>query len=314
MAKNFDAFFIKGEDGGNIYLNLWEPEINPIGIIQIFHGMAEHGGRYQNFAYYMNEKGFVVCANDHRGHGKTAGSLDNVGYIGKDGFNKIVEDEYLIMNFLKEKYGNFPIVIFGHSFGSFVAQEFMIRYGKEVNGVILSGSSAVKELPLKFGYALAFIEKSLFGEKKRSKILDKLTFGSYNKRVKGDKLSKFEWLSTDKEEVKKYEEDPYCGGIFTAGFFYYFFRGLLNIFKPQRLMKIPKDLPLLIISGEEDPVGEYGKLVKRLYELYRGMGLKRVDIKLYPGKRHELLNEVGKEEVYKDIFAWIEEEILNYSQ
>ncbi|AEM77952.1 alpha/beta hydrolase [Thermoanaerobacter wiegelii] len=314
MASNYSNFFIKGEDGVDIYVHLWEPVEIPKGIIQIFHGMAEHGGRYGNFARYMNEKGFIVCANDHRGHGKTAGTLDDIGYIGKNGFEKIVEDEYVIMKFLKEKYENLPVVIFGHSFGSFIAQEFMIRHGKETNGVILSGSSAIKELPLRFGYALAFVEKTLFGEKKRSKILDKLTFGSYNKKIKEDNLSKFEWLSTDKEEVKKYEEDPYCGGVFTVGFFYYFFKGLLNLYKTQRLLAIPKDLPLFVISGEEDPVGEYGKLVKRLYELYKSIGLKQVNIKLYPGKRHELLNEVEREKVYEDILTWIGKRVLNYSQ
>lgn len=309
LEENYGGFFIEGKDGEKIYLHCWENVNNPKGIIQIFHGMAEHGKRYERFAKYMNSYGFVVYADDHRGHGQTAGGIENVGYIGKDGFNNIVEDEHIVGGLIREKNPELPLVILGHSFGSFVAQEYMIRYGNEINGVILSGSAAIEGFLVRLGYTLAAIERFIWGEKKRSYLLDKLTFGSYNKRIKGENLSKFAWLTTDMEEVHKYEEDPFCGGVFTTGFYYYFFRALLNLYKKERLQNIPKDLPILIISGEEDPVGEYGVLVRRLYEIYKDSGNILVDIKIYPSKRHEILNEINREEVFEDILVWLKEKV-----
>ncbi|WAM36424.1 alpha/beta hydrolase [Caldicellulosiruptor acetigenus] len=305
MREKYRGFWLKAEDGHDIYLHAWDQVDNPRGILQIFHGMAEHGKRYEGFAQYMNEHGFIVYADDHRGHGRTAGSLENIGYIGEDGFNKLVQDEYLISKFLKEKYPWLPLFIVAHSFGSFVAQEYIIRYGWGINGLVLSGSAAMNTLKAKLGYILASIERLIHGEKYRSRFLDWLSFGTFNRRIKNNP-SKFAWLSTDEKEVRKYEEDPYCGGIFTTGFFYYLSRGFLGLYRPERLANLPKDLPILIIAGEEDPVGEYGRLVKRLYNIYKEAGCQNVDLKLYPGKRHELFNEVNREEVYADVLNWLD--------
>jgi len=295
---------IKARDGKNLYICCWDKVEKPKGMLQIFHGMAEHAGRYKEFAEYLNSHGFIVYASDHRGHGKTADTVEELGYIGEDGFNSIVEDKHLIFEKMKREHPELPMFLFGHSFGSFVAQEYIIRYGSELDGVVLSGSAAQKGIQVYGGRLISSMEKLIFGEKKQSKLIDKLSFGSYNKRIKDDG-HKFAWLSRDLNEVKKYEEDSFCGSVFTTGFFYYFMKGLRNLYKKERLSLIPTKLPIYIVSGKEDPVGGYGKLVKQLFKVYKKNGIRDVQIKLYPGCRHEILNEINKNEVYVDILNWL---------
>lgn len=300
---------IKAADGKELYLYRWGNVENPKGMIQIFHGMAEHAGRYAQLAEYLNSQGYIVYAGDHRGHGKTEECEENLGYIGRDGFNAIVEDKHLIQEHMQLKYPQLPMLILGHSFGSFVAQEYILRYGKELKGAILCGSAAQKGALVMTGRAISSVEKTLFGEKKPDKLLDSLSFGSYNKRIR-DKEHKFAWLNTQENEVRKYEEDPFCGMVCTIGFYYYMFKGLSKLYDKERLDEIPKNLPIYIISGEEDPVGGYGRLVKELYEIYKKAGVSNVNIKLYPGARHELLLEADKEEVYKELLGWLDHAVV----
>jgi len=295
---------IKARDGKNLYIYCWDKVEKPKGMLQIFHGMAEHAGRYKEFAEYLNDHGFIVYASDHRGHGKTAGNVDKLGYIGEDGFNIIAEDKHLIFDQMKQEHPELPMFLFGHSFGSFLAQEYIIRYGSELNGVVLSGSAAQKGPQVYGGRLVSSFERFIFGEKKQSNLMDKLSFGSYNKRFQDDG-HQFSWLSSDLNEVKKYEEDSFCGSVFTTGFFYYFMKGLRNLYKKERLSLIPTKLPIYIVSGKEDPVGGYGKLVKQLFKVYKKNGIRDVQIKLYPGCRHEILNEINKNEVYVDILNWL---------
>ncbi len=298
-----EGFFIQGKDNKSIYLHCWENVKNPRAVIQIFHGMAEHGGRYKQFAEYLNKKGYAVYADDHRGHGKTAGSKEEYGYIGEDGFNKIVEDEYIIKDYIQKKHKGLPIIIFGHSFGSFIAQEFILRYGSELAGVILCGSAARSGPEIVAGRLVSYIEKSLFGEKKKSKLLDFLTFRSYNKHFKNSQSKS--WLCSNEEAVIKYAEDPFCGGLVTASFYHELFKGISKLYKNERLSNIPKHLPIYIIAGEDDPVGNFGVLVKKLYNKYLNIGMSNIELKLYKKCRHELLNEVNKDEIYSEIIKWI---------
>ena len=304
-----DGFFIKGKEGKEIFVYCWEEVAKPKAIVQIFHGMAEHAGRYKRFAEYLNGAGFIVYADDHRGHGRTAGTLEELGCIGMDGFNNIVSDECIIKNMIQEKHKGLPIIVFGHSFGSFVLQEYIIRYGREISGGILCGSAVRTGVDVLAGKAIAFIQKSIFGDKKKSKLLEFLSFGSYNKRIK-DSKSKCAWLSSDTKEVEKYEKDPFCGTVFTAGFYYYFLQGISKLYIEDRLHQIPSSLPLFIIAGAEDPVGNYGNLVKKLHKVYTDRGIKDIKLKLYKGQRHEILNEVNREEVFSDVVSWINDKIL----
>lgn len=304
-ANKYKVTGIKAKDGYLIYLYTWENVKEPRGVVQIFHGMAEHAMRYGDFADYLNRQGYVVGASDHRGHGETAKGVEALGDIGEDGFDKIVEDGYEINKRIKKMYPDLPILLFGHSFGSFIAQAYFFQYGKSIEALILSGSAFMKGIPVKLGKGIASLQKNLYGGKKKSHLLDNLTFGRYNKRI-DNPISKFSWLSRDEREVKKYEEDPLCGTIFPTVFYYYFFDGLLKLYQRKDVGEISKALPILLVSGEEDPVGAYGKLVKDLHKFYLDIGMEDTSIKLYEGARHELLHEINKEEVYKDILKWIE--------
>jgi len=295
---------IKAKDGKELYIYCWDKVENPKAMLHIFHGMAEHAGRYREFAEYLNRNGIIVYASDHRGHGKTAGRVEELGYIGEDGFNAIVEDKHIIFEQMKQDHPELPMFLLGHSFGSFLAQEYILRYGSELKGVILSGSAAQKGPQVYAGRLISSFERLIFGEKKQSKLLDRLSFGNYNKRT-GDSGHKFGWLSSDIKEVIKYEEDSFCGTIFTTGFYYYFMKGLTKLYKKSRLNLIPTELSIYIISGEEDPVGGYGKLVKQLFNMYKEIGIRDVQMKLYPGLRHEILNEVNKNKVYIDLLHWL---------
>lgn len=297
--------YFKSHDGKKIFLHKWDEVENPIGVIQIFHGMAEHGARYDDFANFLNNKGYIVYADDHRGHGKTADSIDALGYLGDDGFNNIVEDEYFITKNIKSEYPSLPIFIFAHSFGSFIGQEYINRYSDEVNGVILSGSAKQSGIDFRVGLAVTKLIKKFGDESKKNEFLESIIFGNYNKKEK-DNNSKFAWLSGDKNEVKKYEDDEYCGTVFTTNFYRNMFTGFKYLYLKEKTDKINRSLPLFIIAGEMDPVGKYGKSVKKLFNHYKKLNLNNVSIKLYPEGRHELINEVNKFVIYNDIYNWID--------
>lgn len=309
--KNYNiekSFFVEGIDGKKIFVYCWDTVSKPKAVIQIFHGMMEYGERYKSFAEYFNSKGFIVYSNDLRGHGRTASSVEELGYIGEDGFNKIVKDELIITKLINENHPKLPVIIYSHSFGSFIAQEYMINYGNYVNGVILAGSAARKGPEVAAGKIVAYLEKLLFGNKKKSRLLTFLTFFNHNKKVKNN-TSKFSWLTRNLDEIKKFEEDELCGAMFSAEFYYYFFSALCLLYKKERLSRIPVNLPILIISGTDDPVGSYGSFVKKLYKIYSSTGIEDVKIKLYENARHELVHETNRDEIFSDITKWIDAKI-----
>jgi len=297
------TFIFKGADGRDVFTRCWNNVERPCGILQVFHGMAEHSGRYEEFALYMNSVGFVVYACDQRGHGITGEMSGNLCHFDGDGFNGIVEDQKRLSELIKEKHPGIPLFIFGHSFGSFVAQQYIKSYGNEISGVVLSGSNMMNGMDVKAGYLVAALS-NIFGSNKKNKLLDKLSFGSYNRGIKNPE-SKFSWLSRDTQQVLKYEQDRFCGGVMTTGFYYYFFRGLVNLYNTESMEKIPKNLPIYIMSGESDPVGSYGKGIKKLCQRYTELGIKDVKLKLYSGGRHEMLNEINRSDVYSDIRNWL---------
>lgn len=299
-----EVFFYKGCDGKLIDSYCWEAGPDARAVVQISHGMAEHAARYARFAEWLNKRGYTVYAEDIRGHGKTAGIPDEIGYIGKDGFNRIVEDKYILTGLIKEKHPGLPVFMLGHSFGSFVMQDYMTKHGNEAAGVILSGSAMNEGLDVRAGLILASIMK-LFGEKKRNAILDGLMFGSFNRRIENP-AGKFDWLSRDGREVAAYESDPLCGGVFTTNFFHELLKSFTRQYGRGKTSGIPKKLPICIISGDDDPVGGYGKRVSKLYDLYRGIGIEDLTLKLYKDGRHEMLNEINRDEVFEYIGTWLD--------
>ncbi|MFY9295541.1 MAG: alpha/beta hydrolase [Caldicoprobacterales bacterium] len=306
-------FILPTKDNTPINVNKWDIDegISPRGIVQISHGMAEWAYRYDSFARELNKVGFIVFANDHRGHGLTAPQKEEIGYIAADdGFSRMVEDMAELNEFIRKEYPDLPIVLFGHSMGSFLSQRFIQLYGTKIQGLILSGSNGKQSPIINFGILLAYIEMKTKGRRHRSQFLNKLTFEGYNRAFAPNRTG-FDWLSRDDRQVDLYIEDPYCGGVFTASFFYDFLSGLKLITKKRSLKTIPKDLPVFIFSGSMDPVGLFGKGVENLVNMYKSIGMTNISYKIYPGGRHEMLNELNRDEVIEDIITWLNTSIAN---
>ena len=292
-------------DGASLAVYTWLPEQHPKAVLHIVHGMAEHALRYDDFAQAACKKGFAVVASDHRGHGKTGAKSGLMGYLADgDGFGRVVEDQKEINAEIQKQYPALPNVIVGHSFGSFVTQEYIERYGTTVKAAVLIGSAGPNP-SVSVASLLASLTSAFKGRKSVAKFMNALVFGSYNNRIKNPHTA-FDWLSRDENEVKKYIDDEYCGFVCTAGFFQDFMRGLKRLHTQEALKGIPTDLPILITAGSEDPVSNGGKMLKTLYRIYQNIGIRDVTLKLYENARHEILNETNKEEVKADILGWIE--------
>lgn len=297
----------QADDGKEIFYHQWLPEDKERikAIVQIAHGMAEHSKRYHRFAEALTKEGFAVYANDHRGHGQTAGSLENVGYFAdENGWNLVVEDMHKLTETIKSNHPNIPVFLFGHSMGSFLSRNYIFRYGNDIQGVILSGTGGDPGLLGKIENFVAKRESKNKGKKFRSPLLKNLSFGKFNNAFKPNR-TEFDWLSRDDAEVDTYVNDPYCGGDFTAGFYEDLLSGLgvVNSFKNTR--KVPKNLPIYLFSGEKDPVGNNTKGVKQIFKAYQKAGIKDVTCKFYKDGRHEMLNEINREEVFSDIIIWL---------
>ncbi|MFS1515966.1 alpha/beta hydrolase [Bacillus sp. SCS-151] len=301
------TFTYSATDSEQIYAKKWIPELSEYrrGIVQIAHGMAEHIGRYDKFAQALVNEGYIVYGNDHRGHGQTANNEENIGYFAdRNGFDLVVEDMFYLTNLIKEQHEQLPIFLFGHSMGSFLSRRFIQLHGEEITGVILSGTGGDPGILGKIGARLAKSEMTRKGLRHRSKRLDKLSFGSYNKSFKPTRTD-FDWLSRDQQEVDKYVDDALCGGVFTSSFFYDLLTGLEVIHRRDNILKIRKDLPIYLFSGAKDPVGNFSKGVSKVYEAYKAAGIEDVTCKLYKDGRHEMLNETNRDEVYEDIMTWL---------
>lgn len=296
------------EEGLEIVWYKWEPRGKEAkGVIQIAHGMTETALRYDYFAERLSDEGFVVYANDHRGHGYTAKCIEELGYVAdSEGFNLKVRNMKQLTDMIKKENDDLPIILFGHSMGSFLSQKYVQLYGGEINGLILSGSNGKPYAYTKLGIVVSKIEMMLRGRKAKSKLMDKLSFGNFNSTFKPNR-TQYDWLCSVEEEVDKYISDDRCGFICTTSFYYDLLKGIHDIHKKGNNEKVPEYLPIYIFSGDKDPVGYFGKGVMNLYNGYKGSGVKSVKCKLYKEGRHEMLNEHNKDEVIEDILNWINE-------
>jgi alpha-beta hydrolase superfamily lysophospholipase len=301
-------FTHKASDGKSIYVRLWLPLAEPRALVLIAHGMAEHGARYERFAEQLTAKGYAVYVPDDRGHGKTAETSAELGYLAdKEGFRRVIDDDHEIAAIALEAYPGVPLFLFGHSMGSFVAQGYIALYGENLSGCVLSGTSGpMPAAMLGGGKAVAAIGCLFKGRHALAPLANRLSFGSYNDAFKPTR-TEFDWLSRDPAEVDKYVADPLCGFVCTYGFFKDFLAGLSFIHKPEVMARIPKSLPLFLVAGSADPVGAASGSVDALAATYRKLGIKRVDEKLYEGAHHEILNETNRDEVMADIVGWLEE-------
>ena len=303
-----DTFTLQSHDGTSLFVRRWLPDAEPTAVVQIAHGMAEHSARYARFAQALTDAGYAVYADDHRGHGETAGGVD-VGYFADaGGWDKVVEDLAAVTRRAREEQPGLPVVLFGHSMGSFLARAYAARHGGDLAALVVCGTAGDPGLLGKVGAGIAALEGRVRGRRHTSKLMNTLTFGQYNAKFKPQRTD-FDWLSRDEAEVDKYIADPQCGAIFTSGFYSDLLGGLQQIQRDDLVARVPKNLPVLVISGDSDPVGGDGKGVKAVAAQLERVGVRDVTLKLYPGARHELLNETNRDEVTSDVLAWIGERL-----
>ena len=288
-----------------LHVICWEPDKEIRAILQISHGMVEYVERYDGFAKKLNEDGILVIGNDHLGHGLTASGDADLGYFGDGKSRTVVDDLYEVTKYAKKEYPDKPYFLFGHSMGSFMARRYIMTYGDKISGAIIAGTGTIKKSVLSLaGFVSGFL-KLFRGERHRSVFLTNLSFSGYLSKIPNPRTSN-DWLTRDEAVVDKYNSDKYCTYVFTINGYQTLFDALRYIQDEKNIKKIPKELPVYVISGKDDPVGDYGKGVELVYESYKDAGLKDITMKLYDGARHELTNETNKEEVFDDVKAWLE--------
>jgi alpha-beta hydrolase superfamily lysophospholipase len=288
-------------DGHDIHAQLWTPEGQASCIIQILHGLGEHSDRYARFAAKAVERGFTVCIHDHRGHGSHCGELGH--FAGSGGWQKVVSDAELVNDFVQQQFAGTPIVLLGHSMGSYIAQTFAMQYGARLSGLILSASTWPSRLRLAPAKLLARFEALRLGIRGKSKLLDKLGFGDFNKPFEPARTIR-DWLSRDEAEVDKYVSDPLCGGPYSNGLWLDLLGGLFDLASDTAVSRVPLDLPILITGGEHDPVGG-DKGMTSLALHYEQTSHPIVKVKIYAEGRHEMLNETNRDEVTADWLDWV---------
>lgn len=297
-----DIFYPSHDGKTKIHAVIWRPEGKARGVVQLIHGMQEYGARYAPFAEYLVSLGYIVCADDHLGHGQSVNSDDDLGYFAKkDAVEVIIADLRSLYKIVKEEQPDIPFYILGHSMGSFFCRAYIARYGSDYDGAIIMGSGFKGRALLNFALFFVRLDALFRGWRHRSKTIEKLAFGSYGKKFS----SKLGWLSKDENNVKAYVSDPLCGVPFTNNAYL----GLFSVIKlacaKKTILSTPDSLPIFIVSGDDDPVGDYAKGVNKLYNKLK-KAKKNVKIKLYMGYRHEILNDRCRGEVFKDISDFLE--------
>ena len=272
--------------------------------------MAEYAERYEEFAAFLVERGFGVTGDDHLGHGKSVGDKGKQGYFcEQDPATVLVRDEHRLKKMTEEAFPHVPYVIMGHSMGSFITRNYICRYGSGIAAAIIMGTGMQPKAVLGMAKILVRLQKLFCGSKHVSRLIDKMAFGGYNKEIPNPRTA-FDWLSRDEERVDRYLADPDCGFPFTVNGFGALFTLVSRLYSPENLKAIPKKLPVLMISGDADPVGDYGKGVRKAYDSLKTAGLEDISLKLYQGGRHELLNESNRTQVMEDVYAWVESRVL----
>ena len=313
-----EEFYFDSRDGQTrIHAVRWIPDCKPRCVLQIVHGMAEYVERYEHLAVFLAKEGILVTGEDHLGHGKSLyGQLNGregidighpLGYFCRqDPATVAVRDVHRLKKITQQQYPGIPYLILGHSMGSFILRNYLCRYGSGIDGAIVMGTGMLPAAMIKCAKILAGILKLLQGDKHPSLLLNAVAFGAYNKKIENP-ATPMDWLSTDTDEVRKYVEDDLCGFLFTINGFSTLFELLHRLHDAESLKKMPRELPVYFMAGECDPVGEYGTAVSSVADSFSKMGMKQVACRIYPGMRHEILNEKGRETVEADILRWIKD-------
>lgn len=300
--------FISCDGKTKIHVSMWCPDKSeyekPKMILQIMHGMIEYIDRYDEFARYLAQRGILVVGNDHLGHGASVLSDDDFGYFrDKEPENALVLDAHHLTCLIRKRFPGIPVYLLGHSMGSFMTRKYICKYGKELAGVIVMGTGHQITPLVITGEVVAGVVGFFKGDRYRSKFISNAMFGAYGKRIKDDKTPNA-WLTRDKAIVEEYNNNKLTTFLFTVNGYKGLMRTIHYVRKKKNIEQIPKDLPMLMISGLDDPVGEYGEGVKRAFKSYHGY-LEDIDLRLYEDCRHELCNELNREDIFEDIYEWL---------
>lgn len=293
-------------DQTTIFIRHWRPQhttSKPKAIFQIAHGLAEHSARYHDFAVFLAKQGFIIFAHDHRGHGMTAQAPEDLGHFGEqNGWRNVADDLKQVNDHIRDQFNDTPIILLGHSMGSFIVQTALLKYPALANGVILSGSTVPNVFLVNAALTLAQLDQRKKGTTGRCRIVDYLTFEPYNLPFRPNR-TKADWLTRDEAIVDAYITDPKCGFVATTQLWIDLTEGLKHLYKKNSHSNLPTDIPYLLMAGDKDPVGSSGKGVIKLNNRLKSYQA-RVEMKLYNQGRHEMLNEINRQEVYQDILAW----------
>ena len=308
MLQMSESTFISANGSSSVYYREYRPEGEAVGIVQLVHGIAEYIARYDAFARFLCENGYIVVGNDHIGHGQSIADDTEKGYVGEDrGWETMVEDMRALHDRTCARFPGKPYFLFGHSMGSFLTRTYLIRYRSGLDGAILSGTGHMGAALVKGGQLLGSLECRRKGAAYRSDLLNNVAFGKYNDGLPC--RTPFDWLSRDDALVDAYVADPLCGFVPSAGLFREMMDGIAFITAKKNITRMNHELPVFFISGDRDPVGEKGAGVIRAYTAFLNAGMSDVTMKLYQGARHEILNEINREEVYRDVLAWLNSKV-----
>ena len=284
------------------------PEGEVRAIVQLSHGMVEFIDRYKPLAEDLAGRGILVTGHDHLGHGGSIRTKDDYGYFAQpDGNRAVLDDLHAMTTLTKQLYPGVPYFLLGHSMGSFYARQYLCEYGAELDGAILMGTGYQPKALVTLARTVCRVLAVFFGWQHRSKLVRDLSFLGYNKGLEG--RTPHDWLNRDPAEVDKYRADERCMFTFTLNAYYSMFTGILRLYDPDFLNRMPKDLPLLFLAGDADPVGEQSKGVQRAIDSLKAVGVQNITQKFYPGARHELLMEINRQEVFADIGNWLDQQL-----
>jgi len=304
-----DVYFPSKDGKNTIHACIWRPDGDIKGVVQIIHGMSEYASRYSPFAEFLNARGFLVCADDHLGHGLSVKSENDLGYFNEaNDYQTVIADIRTLHLTVKEQAKDVPYFFLGHSMGSFFCRKYISIYGNELSGAVIMGSGFKGKLTL--GAALFTVNLcALFGGwRKRSKLVKNLAFGAYNKKFKPVRTEN-DWLSKNPDNVDKYNADGLCGFDFTLGGYKVLFSVIKQACSSKTIKAVPKDLPVYFVAGSDDPVGDYGKGVLKAANKFRKAGVNDVSVTLYEDCRHEILNDDCKDTVFKDVLDFFEKNL-----
>ena len=308
MAIRTDFYYPSSAPGGTqIHACQWVPEQEPyVGVVQLIHGIAEHIGRYDAFAQFLTGHGYVVVGNDHLGHGGSAPTAEKLGWFAeRDGWTHASNDTRTLQILTMRRFPGLPYFLFGHSMGSFLCRTDLIRFPGTADGAVLCGTGQMCTAQLLAGRAAAQAEALRLSRRGRSPRLSQLSFGTYNRQFAPNRTA-YDWLCSNEASVDAYLADPMCGFTPTVGMFQDLMEGIAFVTAPEHLARMKKHTPVFFIAGGLDGVGENGAAVRRAYLSFKKAGMTDVDIRIYPGMRHEILNELAKELVYDDVLLWLE--------